>query len=77
MLGVTNELSPSDEELSPSDVPTMREELFNVPIDNLDRDLLMRRSRLLYPDVEEWVLEMAVEAYVNGLSHMSDKKQEE
>lgn len=77
MLGVTNELSPSDEELSPSDVPTMRKELFNVPIDNLDRDLLMRRSRLLYPDVEEWVLEMAVEAYVNGLSHMSDKKQEE
>ena len=25
-----------------------------------DRDLLLRQSRLLYPDVEDWVLEMAI-----------------
>ncbi len=38
----------------------------NVDInDDLDFDILMRQSKLLYPDVEEWVLKMAVEGYIN------------
>lgn len=38
----------------------------NVDINNdIDFDILMRQSKLLYPDVEEWVLKMAVEGYIN------------
>jgi|TARA_B110000285_G_C14798087_1_gene456142 hypothetical protein len=45
----------------------------NQTIDEVDRDLLFRQSRLLYPDVEEWILEMSIEAYINSL----DKTEEE
>jgi hypothetical protein len=40
----------------------------NVDVDEeMKKDLLLRHSRLLYPDVEDWVLNMAIEAYVNEL----------
>ena len=29
-----------------------------------EKDMLLRQSRLLYPEVEEWILEMAVSAYL-------------
>ncbi len=42
-----------------------------IPHDNfeeeeakIEKDILLRQSRLLYPEVEEWVLEMAVSAYL-------------
>lgn len=41
-----------------------------------DRDLLLRQSRLLYPDVEDWVLEMAIEAYVTELGSQEPKMEE-
>ena len=63
--------------LGPLGVPTLREELSardlvteDVPTlsaRDLECDLLLRRARLLYPDVEEWILEMSVEAYLNQL----------
>jgi hypothetical protein len=34
-------------------------------IDEIDKDLLMRQAKLLYPDVEDWVLEMAIRAHLN------------
>lgn len=40
----------------------------NVDVDEeMKKDLLLRQSRLLYPEVEDWVLNMAIEAYVNEL----------
>ena len=33
----------------------------------IDRDLLLRQSKLLYPDCEQWVLDLALEAYFNSL----------
>ena len=39
----------------------------NIDIDtDLDKDLLLRQSKLLYPEVDEWVLNMAIEAYLNS-----------
>ena len=29
-----------------------------------EKDMLLRQSRLLYPEVEEWILEIAVSAYL-------------
>jgi hypothetical protein len=29
-----------------------------------EKDMLLRQSRLLYPEVEEWILVMAVSAYL-------------
>ena len=40
----------------------------NVDVDEeMKKDLLLRQSRLLYPEVEDWVLNMAIEAYINEL----------
>ena len=33
--------------------------------DSVEYDLLLRKAKLLYPDVEEWVLKIAVKAYFN------------
>ena len=30
----------------------------------LDFDLLLKQAKVLYPEVEEWVLKIAVEAYI-------------
>ena len=39
----------------------------NVDTDtDLDKDLLLRQSKLLYPEVDEWVLNMAIESYLNS-----------
>jgi hypothetical protein len=29
-----------------------------------EKDMLLRQSRVLYPEIEEWILEMAVHAYI-------------
>jgi predicted enzyme involved in methoxymalonyl-ACP biosynthesis len=31
----------------------------------LERDMLLRECRVRYPEVEDWVLQMAVKAYLN------------
>ena len=36
-------------------------------IDEIDKDMLLRQSRILYPEVEDWVLNLAIEAYENSL----------
>jgi hypothetical protein len=49
----------------------------NVDVDEeMNKDLLLRQSRLLYPEVEDWVLNMAIEAYVNELKREPLKMQE-
>jgi hypothetical protein len=56
----------------------MEKEIINIDttediVDNItkqeefEKDLLLRQSKLLYPDVEDWVLNMAIEAYQNEL----------
>jgi hypothetical protein len=44
--------------------------------DELDRDLLLRQSRLLYPDVEDWVLNMSIEAYIKSLGKEEEPEPE-
>ena len=34
-------------------------------MDEIDKDLLMRQAKLLYPDVDEFILEMAIRAHIN------------
>ena len=47
---------------------SVKEVLNNVDIDeSLDKDILLRQSKLLYPEVEEWILNMSVESYMNQL----------
>ena len=36
-------------------------------MDEIQRDLLMRQSKILYPDCGQWVLDLAMEAYFNSL----------
>jgi hypothetical protein len=56
---------------------TVQEVLKNVDVDEeMNKDLLLRQSRLLYPEVEDWVLNMAIEAYVNELKREPLKMQE-
>jgi len=40
--------------------------------EEFEKDLLLRQSKLLYPDVEDWVLNMAIEAYQNELKQEKD-----
>lgn len=40
--------------------------------EEIERDLLFRQSKLLYPDVEDWVLNMAIEAYQNEIKQEKD-----
>ena len=35
----------------------------------LDFDILLKQSKVLYPEVEEFILKMAVEAYVRQLTN--------
>lgn len=47
---------------------TIQEVKNNVDVDEeMNKDLLLRQSRLLYPEVEDWVLNIAIEAYVKEL----------
>jgi hypothetical protein len=36
-------------------------------MDEVQADLLLRQSRILYPETEDWVLNLAIEAYQNEL----------
>lgn len=57
---------------------SVKEVLNNVDVDEeMNKDLLLRQSRLLYPDVEDWVLNMAIEAYVNELKREKSEKMPE
>ena len=50
----------------------------NVDVDEeMNKDLLLRQSRLLYPEVEDWVLNMAIEAYVSELKREEAEKMSE
>jgi len=36
-------------------------------MDDIDKDLLRRKAELLYPECESWVMDLAMEAYINSL----------
>tara|TARA_Y100000385_G_C13070367_1_gene628727 strand:- start:453 stop:662 length:210 start_codon:yes stop_codon:yes gene_type:complete len=40
--------------------------------EEFEKDLLLRQSKLLYPDVENWILNMAIEAYQNEVKIQND-----
>jgi hypothetical protein len=44
--------------------------------DAIDRDLLLRQSRLLYSEVEDWILEMSIDAYINSLGKEAETEEE-
>lgn len=55
----------------------MENEIINIDIadtkkEEVERDLLFRQSKLLYPDVEDWVLNLAIEAYQNELKKQNE-----
>jgi hypothetical protein len=57
---------------------TIQEIRKNVNIEEeIATDLLFRQSKVLYPEVEEWVLKLAIEAYQNQLKQEKAKKMEE
>lgn len=39
-------------------------------------DLLIRQSRVLYPDVEDWIIKLAVEAYENEEKRATEENNE-
>ena len=41
-------------------------------INEIDTDLLLRQSRLLYPEVEDFVLNLAIEAYITENTQNDD-----
>jgi len=44
---------------------SVKEVLKNVDVDEeMKKDLLLRQSRLLYPEAEDWVLNLAIEIYL-------------
>lgn len=54
---------------------SVKEVLNNVDIEEtLDKELLLRQSKLLYPEVEEWILNIAIEAYLNALKQEKEKE---
>lgn len=36
----------------------------NIDFKDIDRDIWIRKTRLMYPEVEDWVIEMAVDAWI-------------
>jgi hypothetical protein len=57
---------------------SVKEVLKNVDVDEeMNKDLLLRQSRLLYPEVEDFILNMAIEAYLNELKIEEAKKMQE
>jgi hypothetical protein len=54
------------------------DEVLNNNIDkdtDLDKDLLMRQAKLMYSEVDEWVLTLAIEAYLNSKKNCEDMKE--
>ena len=45
--------------------------------DEIDRDLLLRQSRLLYPEIEDWILNMSIEAYIKSLAREEEADEAE
>ena len=41
-----------------------RQDTFEEDETEEEKDILLRQSRVLYPEVEEWILTMAVSAYL-------------
>ena len=33
----------------------------------IDKDILMKQAQILYPDCEQWIMDLALEAYYNSL----------
>ena len=33
----------------------------------IDKDILMKQAQILYPEAEQWILNLAMEAYFNSL----------
>lgn len=57
---------------------TIQEVKNNVDVnEEMNKDLLLRQSRLLYPEVEDFILNMAIEAYLNELKIEEAKKMQE
>lgn len=44
----------------------------NIDVDDMDFELLLRQSKILYPEVDEWILQMSVEAYINELKKQNE-----
>ena len=52
----------------------MTEETINIDLTKqIDTDLLLRQSRLLYPEVPDFILNLAIEAYVNAENTRNDE----
>jgi hypothetical protein len=63
--------------MTTTSIPLSVEEVLNKNVDidtDLDKDLLLRQSKLLYPELDEWVLNMAIEAYLNSKKNCEDMK---
>jgi hypothetical protein len=44
---------------------SVKEVIQNEDVDeSLEKDILLRKSRILYPETEEWVLNLAIEIYL-------------
>ncbi len=48
------------------------EDIVDNKKEEFEKDLLLRQSKLLYPDVEDWILNMAIEAYQNEVKNEKD-----
>lgn len=56
---------------------TIQELRKNVNIEEeIATDLLFRQAKNLYPEVENWVLKLAIEAHLNQLKQEKEKMQE-
>jgi hypothetical protein len=57
---------------------TIEEVKKNVNIEEkLNKDILFRQSKLLYPEMDDWILNMAIEAYINEIEKGIDNNKEE
>lgn len=57
--------------------PSVKDILKNVDVEEeMDKDVLLRQSKLLYPEVEEWILKIAVEGYINTIKREKSKGEE-
>ena len=36
-------------------------------MDEIQKDVLLRQASILYPEIESWILNLAIEAYENSL----------
>ena len=57
---------------------TIEEVKKNVNIEEkLNKDILFRQSKLLYPEMDDWILNMAIEAYINEIEKGIHNNKEE